>query len=544
MQQVSYFVLRSLALQHHRASRNALGHARFALPKNAAPPTRNLTLNPTPPQRLQPAPNPSVPRHIRRALQLVAALCSALSTIALADPTSTAFQPDFFATGASLQRRTQGLTDPYSHPCTLPAAPLTLSNAIDIALCRNPSTRAAWAAAHEQAAALGAAESAWLPDISATGGAERSFGPHQDDSGVITSSDQTTRDAAVNLTWTLYDFGNREGRIRSARHLLDAAGASANSAMQQTVLSVIQTYYGVVAADAGFAAAQATETTAQRSWDIAKALKEGGVATLADVLQSETAYEQATLTRVQAAQTVQSSRGALAVGMGLPADQPMKLAAEPVPAQVPALAARMEDLMAEAARQRPDLAAARAEVEAAVADISVARAAGRPSISIGAGRSYVDQTAVAGGAGALSQKYNQIGINVTIPVFTGFSVAYGVRQAQAALQAREANAEQVRLNVSLDVWNGYYALDSANQQLSTTATLAKTAADNQDVALGRYQAGVGTILDVLTAQTAAATAKQLRITAELNWRVARAQLALALGRLSSAQPLSEGSSLP
>jgi hypothetical protein len=51
---------------------------------------------------------------------------------------------------------------------------------------------------------LGTTESAWLPDIAGTGSVERSFGPHQDDSGIITSSDQTTRDAAVNLSWTLY----------------------------------------------------------------------------------------------------------------------------------------------------------------------------------------------------------------------------------------------------------------------------------------------------------------------------------------------------
>ena len=94
------------------------------------------------------------------------------------------------------------------------------------------------------------------------------------------------------------------------------------------------------------------------------------------------------------------------------------------------------------------------------------------------------------------------------------------------------------------MWNGYYALDSANQQLTATATLNKTAADNLDVALGRYQSGVGTIVDVLTAQTAAATARTLRINAELNWKVARAQLALALGRLSSAQPLQDTAALP
>jgi outer membrane protein TolC len=74
--------------------------------------------------------------------------------------------------------------------------------------------------------------------------------------------------------------------------------------------------------------------------------------------------------------------------------------------------------------------------------------------------------------------------------------------------------------------------------------LTKTAADNSQVALGRYQSGVGTIIDVLTAQAAAATARQLRITAEYGWQVARAQLALALGRLSGTEPLSTNSTLP
>ena len=471
-------------------------------------------------------------------------LCVMGVPVALADPMTDTFQPDFFNTNGALRRRTTGLTDPYGQSCELPAEPLSVSKAIDVALCRNPNTRAAWAAAHQQAAALGAAQSTWLPDISANGAVQRTFGPHQNDGGVITSTDQTTRDAAVNLSWTLYDFGNREARIRSARHLLDAAAATASSISQQTISAVVQGYFGVVAADDGLIAAQTTETAARRSWDIAKALREGGIATLGDVLQAETAYEEAQLTRVQAAQAAQSSRGTLSVAMGLPANQPVKLAADPVPAQVPGLFARMEDLMAEATRQRPDLAAARAAVDAAAADVSVARAAGRPVISVGAGHTYLDQTAIAGSIGPNSQHYNQVGVNVTIPLFSGFSVSYGVRQAQAALQSKQADADQIRLNVSLDVWNAYYALDSANQQLSTTATLVKTAESNQDVAVGRYQSGVGTIIDLLTAQTAAAAARQLRINSELDWRVARAQLALALGRLSSVQPLENGSLLP
>jgi TolC family type I secretion outer membrane protein len=414
----------------------------------------------------------------------------------------------------------------------VPAGALSLAAAVDLALCRNPTTRSAWAAARQQAAALGSDESAWLPSVSATGAETRAFGEHTDVTGNVVSTPQNTRDAAISLSWVLYDFGARDGRIKSARHLLDAAAATASSVSQQTVLNVVQSYYGVVAADAGLIAAQTTESADARSFEVARSLREGGAGTRADVLQGETAFDQAVLARVQAEAAAKNARGALAVTLGLPADQTLSLAPEAVPSEAPALTARMADLMAEAMRQRPDLAAALAQRDSAEANVTVARAAGRPSISVSAGRDLIDTT------GIPHQNYSLIGVNVTVPIFTGFNVDYGVRQAQAALEASEANADQVRLGVSLGVWNAYHLLESANQQLTVTSGLTKTAEENEQVALGRYQAGVGTIVDVLTAQSAAAFARQTRISAELGWQVARAQLALALGRLTGTEPLS------
>ncbi len=119
-----------------------------------------------------------------------------------------------------------------------------------------------------------------------------------------------------------------------------------------------------------------------------------------------------------------------------------------------------------------------------------------------------------------------------------------MQQARAALQVSEANLEQVGLGVTLDAWRCYYTLDSAIRQLKATADLLKTAQDNEQMALGRYKAGVGSMVDVLTAQTALATARQQRIAAEHGWEVARVQLAWALGRLSSAEPLTDSTPLP
>ncbi len=457
---------------------------------------------------------------------------------AAADSRSDTFQPDVFGTGAALKDRTQWLADPLGRDCPLPAGSLTLPVAIDLALCRNPTTRSAWAAARQQSAALGQAESAYLPSLGVTGSESRYYGEHADITGEIVSTPQTARDAALTLSWTLYDFGGRGGRIKSARRLLDATTATLSSVSQQTVFNVVQSFYGVVAADASLLAAQTTEAAGENSLKVARALREGGAGTQADVLQAETAFDQAVLTRVQADATAKSARGTLAVLIGLRADQPLKLEAEPVPARVPALTARMADLMAQAVRQRPDLAAALAQRDSAEANVTVARAAGRPSISIQAGHSLADTT------GVPNQNYSQVGIYVTVPIFTGYNVAYGVRQAQAALEASEANADQVRLGVSLGVWNAYYSLESSNQQLAVTSGLIKTAEENSQVAIGRYRAGVGTIVDVLTAQAGAALARQTRISAEFGWQVARTQLALALGRLSGTEPLSADEALP
>jgi outer membrane protein TolC len=241
---------------------------------------------------------------------------------------------------------------------------------------------------------------------------------------------------------------------------------------------------------------------------------------------------------VQADAAARIARGTLATTLGLPADRSFKLAADPVPATAPRLSARIGDLMAEAARQRPDLIAALAQRDAAVSDITVARAQGRPSISLSAGRSFADTP------GVPHENDTAIGVSVTIPIFTGFNVDYSVRQAQGALDLSDANLAQIRLNVSQSVWSAYHSLDSDNQQLDVTSGLLATAEKNEEVALGRYEGGVATIVDVLTAQSAAALARQTRINTELNWQVARAQLAFALGRLTSAEPLAAEAAPP
>ncbi len=67
--------------------------------------------------------------------------------------------------------------------------------------------------------------------------------------------------------------------------------------------------------------------------------------------------------------------------------------------------------------------------------------------------------------------------------------------------------------------------------MQSSADLVASASQNADVALGRYKAGVGNIIDVITAQAALASARAQRIQARFNWDIARASLAYSMGQL-------------
>ena len=126
-----------------------------------------------------------------------------------------------------------------------------------------------------------------------------------------------------------------------------------------------------------------------------------------------------------------------------------------------------------------------------------------------------------------------VGINLSVPLFSGFATTYQVRSAEAQVDAKNAQLEQVHLQVALDVWTAYQNLTTATQSLRTSAVLLDSAQQSAQVALGRYKAGVGSILDLLNAQSALASARQQRIQAMFSWNIDRATLAQAMGSLDA-----------
>ena len=406
-------------------------------------------------------------------------------------------------------------------PCRTHANGMALSlvDVVDLALCNNPQTRLAWANARAQAAQVGVAQSAYLPSLAASAGRSR----NSSDAGSNISYNQTT--ATLSASQLLYDFGARAATLENARQLMAALAATQDATLQSVFLAAVQAYYQRYAADAVVVAARESERASNESLKAAEARYRIGTGTPADRLQAQTAASQASLTRIQAEGNAKTAQGTLANAMGLDAQEPVELA--PATDAIPdaSFERNLNELIATAKRARPDLVAAQAQVRAAQASIDAARADGMPSISLTASNSYSD----GGPSGTL--RGTSVGVAVAIPLFSGFNTTYRVHSAEAQLEAKAAQREQVAKQISLDVWRNYYALTTSLESVRASSDLVASAEASEKVAAGRYKAGVGGILDLLNAQAALASARQQAIQAITNWRISKVALAQAMGQL-------------
>ncbi|WP_334054502.1 TolC family protein [Burkholderia cepacia] len=415
--------------------------------------------------------------------------------------------------------------------------PLEFDDVIMSAICSNPQARESWAHARAQTAALGVADAAYWPTLTAKIGVERdalstTYGTSL---GAIEQSQHaSSKYGVLDLSWVLFDFGKRDAARREARSLLIAANAAQDNTLQTVFFNAAQAFYALRDAQALLDAAQRTESIVRESLVEASAKHDAGAGTLADKLQARTSYRRAVLERSSAEGDVRVATGALAVAMGLDANVPIRIAVQTRETKVPAgFDASIDQLIDEAKQRQPKLVAARAKLDAARADVDAVRAQSRPTISLFGSLtqnnpSYQQQPE---SIPVIRSRGSTIGMQVTIPLFEGFSSGYRIEQAQAQVDAQEAVVRDTELQVSFDVWKNYQNLQADTANLDNSYELLSDAQNSLEIARGRYRAGVGTFTDLLTVQAALADARKRRALAVSAWYTARLKLAESLGKL-------------
>jgi len=186
----------------------------------------------------------------------------------------------------------------------------------------------------------------------------------------------------------------------------------------------------------------------------------------------------------------------------------------------------VDRLIEQAQAGRPDLAAARALVLKAQAHLDHARAQDRPTLT----------TSVNGGRIFYAPDYNYqdtygLSFLLTVPIFNGLTYQYNVFKAEAEAETSRARLASLEQQAIFQVWSSYYNQKTATRRVQTTRDLLQSAQQSFEVVSARYKAGVGSILDVLTSESALASARAQEAQARTDWFLSMAQLAHDTGSL-------------
>jgi outer membrane protein len=406
----------------------------------------------------------------------------------------------------------------------------SLPELIDLAESHNPETRVAWERARAQAAAWGIARSELYPTIAAAAlaGVDRDQAYQSNRFFRQTIGDF---EVVLNLSYTIFDFGARAGRINAAKAEALAANFAFNDTHRNVIYRVEQAYYQLLNAAGQEEASRANLSNAQAVQQAAEERLNHGLATLPDLLEARSATAQAEYELQAVLGAEEIAHGNLATALGtIPQTairvQPLRELTIPT-----AIDDSVNSAIDRALAQRPDLLQRVANVQAAKGRVKEARAAYYPSLNFNASptaqslyglQQQFPWGQTAGLAGSMTFKLNWT-------VFDGRARKNRLAQAEANVHEAEAQIQVSREEITNEVWAAYSDLNTALRQREAATALLEATGRSYDAALESYNYGLRNLLDVTAAQRTLAQARSTDVLARTQVLTTLAALAFKAG---------------
>lgn len=407
----------------------------------------------------------------------------------------------------------------------IPTPPaLTLTSAKAYALQHNPRIRSADSLNAAANAVVRETRSARFPTVT---GLATGVGAQHDGvlaAGTLQTSSLYSRLASgVAVNQLVTDFGRTSNLTKSAELRRDAQNETGKAVREDVLLQVSQAYFEALGGDAAVQAARAAVSSRELTLRQIRALQESSLRSTLDVRFAEVAVSQAQLDLVRAENMASEARSDLAAAMGMAHAQAFTLSDEPDP---PGLAASADSSIDAALQRRPDLAALSRNRDSAHRFAAAEGRLNAPTVSA---------LATAGVVPArdprLPESYSAAGINVSIPILNGG--LFSARRAEAEERAIAADNDVVALSneVARQVRDAWLAANTAARRLEVTARLLTEANEALRLAQTRYDAGLGSIVELSQAQLNQTSAEIQNATARYEYLSQRAALDYATGVL-------------
>lgn len=402
---------------------------------------------------------------------------------------------------------------------SLYAAPvLTLEEALATALKNNPQIVEAKENLNGADARTGLALSNYYPQISIAADWSRGRSYLTALQGIKTTEVNTE---ALYLKQTIYDFGRTAGAVAAARGNRDAADQALAVTLQDLTLRVRSAYYLLLAAEKQVVAVRETVKAREDVFRQAEEFFKQGVRAKVDVARAEATLFAAKTSLIRADNNREIARVELANAMGMESLEERPLV-EP-PSVSPSLPERTSSQQV-ALRNRPELQQFAALKSAASGNLTSAKSSYLPILSGVASAGYADRDFPPTG------NVWGVGLNLTVPLFSGFSSVEQVREATAAINSIEARQNSLRLQISKEVESARLGVNEAAARMVSTEKEVAAANESKSLAEGRYQEGVGNIIEVSDAQSQALDAQTSNIQAKYDYYTALARFDRAVGK--------------
>jgi outer membrane protein TolC len=434
------------------------------------------------------------------------------------------FLVGFTATTPAAEIQMQVQPTPSTQSAVSPTGKLlTIEDAVRIGLDNHPRIKSANERIGSQNAILGQQMAAYYPTITLNNNFRDT---NASSSSSISNHSSPTVNAQTNFSYTIYNFGKREGTVQAARETLEAVQQDYATTSQDIVLVIKQAYYVYLASQALVKVRQETVRSRELLVRQAQGFYDVGTRARIDVARAEANLYSAQADLITAENGVKIAWVTLRNAMGSP-----RLPEQPVAEDSPEVEFTMNLAGARnvAFDARTELKSFEAQRRASDQLIATARRGHLPDFLFDS--LYVRRT----GTGdtkptfPLKQEGWQIQLSFNIPIFDGFRTTNRVEETLHNYYNVKAQEEDRRQQIALEVEQSYLRVVETQERIRATESAAKAAKENLDLAQGRYQVGVGSIIEITDAETLYTDAQTTYIRTIYDYKIADAQLARAMG---------------
>ncbi|MEW6720550.1 MAG: TolC family protein [Thermodesulfobacteriota bacterium] len=393
----------------------------------------------------------------------------------------------------------------------------TLDDVTAFALKNHPLLMQAGADVAAAAARKGQAEAARYPfvDLSAGRSRTKSFSA-QSRSSVTLETDFVRGD----LQWTIYDFGRTGAAVDRADALAGIVRENAATTREDVLFNAKVAFYNVLRAENAVQFQEKNVRQRESLFRQAQAFYETGVRAKIDFVRAEANLYDSRALLGQARNDLRVARITLLQAIGLDGPADFLLLGE-LPEM--ALDGTLEEWIAEAHRNRPELRALAEKERAANETLRLARANRLPFVAGAAEYGY------AGEDYPLEENY-LLSLTLNQPLFTGFLTREQMREAQAALSSVRYETVEAKRRVRLEVERSAYGVQEAKERLEARRKQREAAAENLRLATARYEVGAGDIIEMTDAQTQMVSADTETVNTAFDYAVSQSSLLRAMGR--------------